>query len=356
MPAIPSEMNPTTVAELQPDQAVTLFLLVWDKEIRTGQQSGKPYLRLALGDRTGTIEARMWEGFEDSKDVARDDFVKVQARVEAYRGRNQLIIEKLRRAKEGEVQPDDFLPRTREDVEQLYTRLREFAAAIGNAWLKQLVSGVIEDPAIVPRLKRAPAAKSMHHAYLGGLLEHVVSLCELCRAVAGRYPEVDADLLLTGAILHDIGKLEELTYERAFDYSTEGQLLGHILLEYEQVSKRADAIAGFPRELKALVQHLLVSHHGRYEFGSPKLPMFREAVLLHYLDDLDSKMAAMRRSLESPGDGEWSAWNAALERKLLRTERYLSGEESAAAGASAGAKTDGGGQGQLPLAPPGERK
>lgn len=349
-------MNQTTVAELQPDQAVTLFLLVWEKEVRTGQQSGKPYLRLSLGDRTGIIEARMWEGFEElAKDVARDDFVKVQARVEAYRGRNQLIIEKLRRAKDDEVRPEDFLPRTSEDVEQLYARLREYAAGIGNAWLKQLVCGVIEDPAIVGRLKRAPAAKSMHHAYLGGLLEHMVSLCGLCRAVAGRYPEVDADLLLTGAILHDIGKLEELTYERAFDYSTEGQLLGHILMEYEQVSRRMDAIAGFPRELKTLVQHLLVSHHGRYEFGSPKLPMFREAVLLHYLDDLDSKMAAMRRSLELPGEGEWSPWNAALERRLLRTERYLGGD--AATGAAAGAgKADGSGQGQLPLQPPGERK
>lgn len=299
----------------------------------------------------------MWEGFEESvKDVGRDDFVKVQGRVEAYRGRNQLIIEKLRKAKNGEVQPEDFLPRTSEDVEQLYARLKEFAASIGNAWLKQLVNGVIEDPAIVPRLKRAPAAKSMHHAYLGGLLEHVVSLCGLCRAVAGRYPEVDADLLLTGAILHDIGKLEELTYERAFDYSTEGQLLGHILMEFEQVSKRIDAIAGFPRELKALVQHLLVSHHGRYEFGSPKLPMFREAVLLHYLDDLDSKMAAMRRSLEAAGEGEWSAWSPALERKLLRTERYLGGDASAAGAAAGAGKADGGEQGRLPLVPPGERK
>jgi 3'-5' exoribonuclease len=353
-------MNATTVAELVPDQTITLFLLVWEKEIRTGQQSGKPYLRLALGDRTGTIEARMWEGFEEpAKEVARDDFVKVQARVEAYRGRNQLIIEKLRRAKDGEVQPEDFLPRTSEDVEQLYARLREFAAGIGNPWLQQLASGVIEDPAIAPRLKRAPAAKSMHHAYLGGLLEHMVSLCGLCRAVAERYPEVDADLLLTGAILHDLGKLEELTYERAFDYSAEGQLLGHILLEYEQVSKRMDAIAGFPRELKTLVQHLLASHHGRYEFGSPKLPLFREAVLLHYLDDLDSKMAAMRRSLESPGEGEWSPWTAALERKLLRTDRYLSGQKPAAAPGAiggGGAKSDRGGQGQLPLGAAGEKE
>lgn len=345
-------MNPTTVAELVPDQTITCFFLVWDKEIRTGQQSGKPYLRLSLGDRTGVIEARMWEGFEEpAATISRDDFVKVQARVEQYRGRNQLILEKLRRAKDGEVQADDFLPRTSEDVEKLYTGLREFAAGIGNPWLRQLVTGIVEDPAIAPRLKRAPAAKSMHHAYLGGLLEHVVSLCGLCRAVAARYPEVDADLLLAGAILHDIGKLDELTYERAFEYSTEGQLLGHILLEYEQVSKRMDAITAFPRELKTLVQHLLISHHGKYEFGSPKLPMFREAVLLHYLDDLDSKMATMRRSLDAPGEGEWTAWNAALERKLLRTDRYQGNPDDAGEH-----RSDKNGQGQLPLRPPQERE
>lgn len=343
-------MKTAYVASLAADQTITDFFLVWEKEVRTGQQSGKPYLRLSLGDRTGVIEARMWEGFEDSaKEIARDDFVKVQGRVEQYRGRNQLIVEKLRRAKESEVQAEDFLPHTAEDVEKLYASLRDFAAGIGNGWLRQLVTGVVEDGEIAPRLKRAPAAKSMHHAYIGGLLEHVVSLCGLCRAVAARYPEVDADLLLSGAILHDIGKIDELSYDRAFEYSTEGHLLGHILIEYEQLSRRMDGIAGFPRELKTLVQHMLVSHHGRLEFGSPKLPMFREALLLHYLDDLDSKMAALRRALEAPGEGEWTAWSAALERKVLRTERYQGGKESGVA------KADGDGQGRLPLQPPKER-
>lgn len=343
-------MKPNYVADLTPDQTITGYFLVWEKEVRTGQQSGKPYLRLSLGDRTGVIEARMWEGFEESAATFnRDDFVKIQGRVEQYRGRNQLIVDKLRRAKDGEVEPADFLPRTSEDIEQMLAKLHEFVAGIGNPWLQQLVSGVIEDPHIAPRLKLAPAAKSMHHAYLGGLLEHVVSLCGLCRVVAGHYPEVDADLLMTGAVLHDIGKLDELTYERSFDYSTEGQLLGHILMEYEQVSKRIDAIEGFPRELKTLVQHMLVSHHGRLEFGSPKVPMFREAVLLHYLDDMDSKMAAMRRALES-GEGEWTAWNAALERRLLRTDRFgkkASSEPASSSGAN--------GQGQLPLKPAEEK-
>jgi len=339
-------MKPTYVADLTPEQTITGFFLVWEKEVRTGQQSGKPYLRLSLGDRTGVVEARMWEGFEEAAATfSRDDFVKVQARVEQYRGRNQLILDKLRRAKDSEVEPADFLPRTSEDIEQMLTRLHEFVAAIGNPWLQKLVTGVINDPQIAPRLKLAPAAKSMHHAYLGGLLEHVVSLCGLCRVAAGHYPEVDADLLMTGAVLHDIGKLDELTYERSFDYSTEGQLLGHILMEYEQLSKRMDGIEGFPRDLKTLVQHMIISHHGRLEFGSPKVPMFREAVLLHYLDDMDSKMAAMRRALES-GEGEWTAWNAALERKLLRTDQF--GKKAAADSRGSSGPN---GQGELPLQP-----
>jgi 3'-5' exoribonuclease len=183
---------------------------------------------------------------------------------------------------------------------------------------------VVQDPEIVPRLKRAPAAKVMHHAFYGGLLEHVLSLCNLCRAVLGHYPEVNADLLLSGAVLHDIGKLRELSYDRSINYTDEGQLLGHILIEYGDLTKRIDAIEGFPPELKTLVLHMLISHHGQYEFGSPKLPMFREALLLHYLDDLDSKMGAVRSALAADdGEGNWTGFNGALSRRILRTEKYL---------------------------------
>ena len=163
----------------------------------------------------------------------------------------------------------------------------------------------------------------MHHAYFGGLLEHVISLCELCRVVLSHYPEANADLLLTGAVLHDLGKLEELSYERSLGYTDDGQLLGHILIEYEVISKKIDAIEGFPHALKVLLQHMLVSHHGQYEFGSPKLPMFREALMLHYLDDLDSKMAAVRAALDSDkGEGNWTAYNGALDRRILRTDLF----------------------------------
>src|ERR1700733_5301155 len=324
-------MKQSFVSSLQDGQTVTTHFLVCVKEIRSTRE-GKSYLRLELGDATGRVEARMWEGFDRmAASFERDDFVKVQARVENYRNKLQLAIEKIRRADESEVDPADFFAHTKEDVDELYARLLNVVASVGNSWLRQLLESVVQDPEIVPRLKRAPAAKVMHHAFYGGLLEHVLSLCNLCRVVLNHYPEANADLLLTGAVLHDVGKLTELSYERSIGYTDQGQLLGHILLEYESVTRAIDAIEGFPPALKTLVQHMLVSHHGKYEFGSPKLPMFREALMLHYLDDLDSKMAAMRSALDSDqGEGNWTAYNGALERRLLRAERFLSNQESGA--------------------------
>ena len=316
-------MKQCFVSSLEPDQNITSHFLVCEKEIRATSK-GKSYLRLELGDATGRVEARMWDGFEQSAATfARDDFVKVQARVESYRNKIQLSIEKIRRADETEVEPADFFPHTKEDVEKLYGALLDIVASVGNPWLRQLLDSVVLDPEIVPRLKRAPAAKVMHHAFFGGLLEHVLSLCGLCRVVLAHYPEADADLLLTGAVLHDLGKLEELSYERSLGYTDDGQLLGHILIEYEAVSRKIDAIEGFPHALKVLVQHMLIAHHGQYEFGSPKLPMFREALMLHYLDDLDSKMGAMRAALDSDkGEGNWTAFSGALDRRILRTDLF----------------------------------
>jgi 3'-5' exoribonuclease len=317
-------MKTSFVSDLGTEQTITTFFLVHEKEIRN-TRDGKAYLRLELGDRSGTIEARMWDQFEAiAKDVGRDDFVKVNARVEIYRNKPQLSLQQLRRAKPEEVDLADFLPHTKEDVGKLWAQLLEYANSIENPWLNKLVNGIISDPATAARYKRAPAAKVMHHAYLGGLLEHVIGLCGLAKQVAAHYPELNADLLLTVAILHDVGKLDELCYDRAIGYTTEGQLLGHIVMELETVSKAMDSIEGFPPNLKAVVQHLLISHHGQYEFGSPKLPMIREAMVFHYLDDMDSKMAAVRAALVTEsGDEEWSAYSAALGRKFLKLDAFL---------------------------------
>src|SRR5437879_6722842 len=317
-------MKPSYVSDLTTEQSVTTFLLVCEKEVRSTKE-GKPYLRLELGDRSGTIEARMWDQIDAvSKEVDREDIVKVQGRVEIYRGKPQFSVQQMRKAKPDEIDLADYLPSTKEDVEKLFKQLLAEADSITNSWLKKLCVGILNDPTVSVRYKRAPAAKTMHHAYLGGLLEHVVGLCGLAHQIAELYPELDLDLLLTVAILHDVGKLDELCYDRVIGYTTEGQLLGHIVIELETVLHAIDKIPGFPPELKTVVQHLLISHHGEYEFGSPKLPMIREALVFHYLDDLDSKMAAVRAALASEsGDEEWSAYSGALQRKFLKLDHYL---------------------------------
>jgi len=326
-------MKPAYVADLAADQTVTTFFLVTEKEVRS-TQNGKLYLRLELGDRTGTVEARMWDHFEDSAAmIARDDFVKIQGRVEIYRGKKQVMLDRLRKAETTEVDQEDFYACTGEDVDQLWARLRELAESVRDPWLNQLLAAILDDADISPRMRRAPAAKSMHHAFLGGLLEHVISLCELCEVVAARYPETNRDLLLTGGILHDIGKVYELSYDRSLGYTNVGQLLGHIVIAVELIGRKVSEIPGFPEELSVLVKHLILSHHGQYDFGSPKLPMFREAVMLHYLDDLDSKMGAMRALYNSDkGEAEWTERSGALERRLLRVDKYLASEAAVAAG------------------------
>lgn len=322
-------MKTTFVTDLLNEQTITTFFLVHEKELRNTRE-GKQYLRLSLGDRSGTVEARMWDLFEAAaKDIARDDFVKVQARVELYRERPQLSVQQVRLARPEEIDITDFLPHTRQDIDQLWSQLLGFANSIQNPFLQKLALNILNDPSITPRYKRAPAAKMMHHAFIGGLLEHVVSLCGLAKLIAAHYPELNLDLLLTAAILHDVGKLDELCYERSIGYTEEGQLLGHIVMEVASIARAMDAIENFPLPLKTIVQHLLVSHHGQYEFGSPKLPMIREALVFHYLDDLDSKLAAVRNALASaPPDDLWSSYSPALGRKFLNLDAFLKSSAS----------------------------
>ena len=334
-------MKKKFVADLKPDETVSTLFLVRAKEIRT-TQAGKPYLRMELGDRTGSVETVMWDRIDAvATQIQAGDIIEVKARVGVYKNKPQLSLDAVRLASPEVVDLADFLPHTKEDVEKLFAELRQTAESLENPWLRGLTLKLISDPAIAARYKRAPAAKMMHHAYLGGLLEHVISLCRLCRAVGAHYPELEMDLLLTAAMLHDVGKLEELCYERAIGYTTEGQLLGHIVMELQTVSRAMDAIEGFPPSWRTVVQHMLISHHGQYEFGSPKLPMLREALLFHYLDDMDSKIAAARSALEgNSGDPEWSEWSAALQRRFLRLDEFLklrqSGEQGKAAEAGMG--------------------
>lgn len=323
-------MKSDFVMQLQPEQIVTSFFLISSKEVRTGQKSGKPYLQLELRDRTGAIDARVFQNIDAAVESAPlDEVVKVKGRVDLWQGKKQLIIDQIRVATPDEFELGDFLPHTKRDVNELWAELQAATSERTNPWIRSLLESVLGDPEVSERLKRAPAGKKMHHAYIGGLLEHIVSLCNLCRRVAPHYPEIDADLLIAGAVLHDIGKLDELSYERSFGYTTEGQLLGHIVIGLALVEKKIAAVEGFPADLKLLIQHMILSHHGKEEFGSPKLPSFPEALMLHYLDDLDSKLATMRESFEAEtGETEWTAKNWSLQRLLLRMDRFRQQNET----------------------------
>ncbi|MGH9747369.1 MAG: 3'-5' exoribonuclease YhaM family protein [Candidatus Acidiferrales bacterium] len=331
-------MKTLYVSGLQDGQAVTAQFLVREKEIRTSARTGSSWLQLELGDRTGTIPAKMWDNFAAIASTFEcDDVVQIRGRVKLYNGQKELTLEAVIPSSERDYELADFLPHTKFDVEELYSRLRAAVAEMKNPFLQKLLSSFIDDPAIASKLKRAPAAMTMHHAFIGGLLEHVVSLVGLARDVARHYPELDSDLLLTGVVLHDIGKIDELRYTRGIEYTTEGRLLGHIMIGAGMVQERIKSIPGFPAPLAVLVEHMILSHHGTHEFGSPSLPQVREAVALNFIDDLDSKMAAMGATIDSlPGDDQWTGRNPSLRRSLLDAGKYLGQNmgKSAAAGDS----------------------
>jgi 3'-5' exoribonuclease len=254
--------------------------------------------------------------------------VKVRAEVCRYNGRLQLNLEKLRIATADEFELADYVPHTRKDVEELWSALVRSVDSFSNLSLRALVRSFLDDPVFAAAFREAPAATRLHHAWLGGLLEHVVSLVGICELAAQHYPEINRDLLLTGAILHDIGKLEELSWGTSFDYTLQGQLVGHITMGIAMIEKKLATLPGFPPELRMLVEHMVLSHHGKLEFGSPKLPMIPEAVLLNYLDDIDAKMHTMRSEFErheaQGGEaGEMTDWVRSMDRPLLNTATFL---------------------------------
>jgi len=315
------------------NKIITSNFVVVSKQIKP-KKTGEPYLALTLGDRSGQLEAKMWDNVEEVLNVfEQDDFVKVKGLVNKYKNRFQLTIHKLRKLGETEIEFSEYLPKTTKNVDELWQSLADFIASFQNPHLKALVQAFMSDPEIAAAYRNAPAAKTLHHAYIGGLLDHVVSLCRSCDLVCRNYPQVNRDLLLTGVFLHDIGKIHELAYNRSFSYTTRGQLLGHMIIELEMLQVKLALVPDFPAELKILIEHLIISHHGQYEFGSLKLPMFPEPLLLHYMDDLDSKMEAMRAHFEREADLEspWTSYNASLGRPLLNSTKFLTPKPAAAA-------------------------
>ncbi len=323
-------MKSPYVSDLKPNEVVTTTLLVHIKDVRQ-KKSGEPYLSLLLGDRTGEVDAKMWDNVTDVIDTfERDDFIKVKGLLQVFQNRPQLTIHKMVRVLDTEIDFADYFPASTRDPAEMFAELRSIVAGIQNPHLRLLLDAFLDDEPLARMYRVAPAAKHVHHAYLGGLIEHVLSVCTLCRATAAHYKYVDLDLLLTGAVLHDVGKVAELTYDRSFGYSTEGQLLGHIIIGLRLLHEKLQRFPDFPSKLRVLVEHLIVSHHGELEFGSPKVPLFPEALLLHHLDNLDSKMECMRSLVAKDRhvDGCWTAYNASLERSLLKKAKYLEQELS----------------------------
>jgi len=306
------------------------FFLVLAKQQRTTKQN-KAYLNLMLGDKTGPIEARVWELTDPriTKDFNRGDMVKVRGSISRYEDRAQMKVDQLRKAQAGEADKLDMLPATSQDVGALWRQLEASVESLANPDLKRLLHALLADTELAQAYREAPAARQLHHAWLGGLLEHVVSLLGLADRVAAHYPLIDRDLLITGVILHDIGKIRELEWETGFDYTVEGILLGHIQMGVDLVEKTIEGLPGFPDRLRTLVLHMILSHHGKLEFGSPKLPMIPEALVLNFVDDLDAKMQAVASEFEksaregrAPDELTGKVWSLD-QRQLLNTKAWL---------------------------------
>lgn len=306
------------------------FFLVLAKQHRT-TKNNKAYLSLVLGDKTGQLEGRVWELADPriAKDFERGDIVKARGCASRFDDRLQMKIDQLRLAGPNEADKMDMLPCTTCDVADLWRQLLGFAETLTNPHLKLLLATLLSDPSLSVAYREAPAAKQLHHAWLGGLLEHVVSLCTLADRIAPHYPLLDRDLLMTGVILHDIGKVRELSWEIGFEYTIEGILLGHIQIGAALAEQTMDSLPNFPSRLKTLVLHMILSHHGKLEFGSPKLPMIPEALVLNFIDDLDAKMQAVSaefdrsaREGKAPGEMTNKVW-ALDNRQLLNTKRWL---------------------------------
>jgi 3'-5' exoribonuclease len=305
--------------------AVEEVYLVVDKQLRANR-NGNLYLQVELRDRTCAIGARQWNAGEHVfRSFEVGDFVMVKGKVQLFQGALQMILTHVERVDQNKVNLNDFLPQTEHDVSKLLERLRTILRKMNNPHLRALVECFFIDDDFMAGFCQAPAGVRNHHAYLGGLLEHVVTLLDAAERILPVYPNLDRDLLLAGIFLHDIGKVGELSYARTFAYTDEGQLVGHIVMGVEMLSQKVAKVPDltgepFPQELLLRLKHMIVSHHGTHEFGSPRLPMTPEAIALHYLDNFDAKVHAFTRDIrEDPNQrSAWTPFNQSLQRRLFK--------------------------------------
>lgn len=286
-------------------------------------KAGKPYESMTLQDKTGTLDAKIWDpGSVGIDDFDKLDYINVVGDVTSFQGTLQLNVKRVRKVSEGEYEPKDYLPTSDQDVDKMYQELIGFIQSMKNPYLKQLATEVfIDDPEFVKRFKFHSAAKSVHHGFVGGLLEHTLSVTRVCNFFADNYSMLNRDLLLCAAMFHDIGKLEELSAFPENDYTDEGQLLGHIMIGAMKVAEHAKKIEGFPVKLSNELQHCILAHHGELEYGSPKKPALAEAVALSFADNMDAKMETLKEVFTAAPAGEkgWLGYNRLLESNIRKT-------------------------------------
>lgn len=312
------------VQQMADGDSIEEIYLVVDKQVRANR-NGNMYLQLELRDRSGAISARLWNAPEPLvRSFESGDFLHIKGKVQLFQGALQMILSQLDRVETEKVELADFLPHTDKDIGKLSERLCTLLRKLDNPHLRALAECFLMDQELMHGYCKAPAGVRNHHAYLGGLLEHVVTLLEAADRIAPLYPELNRDLLLMGIFLHDVGKVRELSYDRAFSYTDEGQLIGHLVLGVEMLGeqvRRVPDLTGepFPEELLLRLKHLIVSHHGALEFGSPTLPMTPEAIALHYLDNLDAKIHSFTRDIrEDRGPSSWTPYSQAMQRRLFK--------------------------------------
>jgi len=309
------------IKELRENERVIEHYLCREKQTRETQK-GKTYYSLKLQDSTGSIEGKVWELSGDIQSFEENDVVKVDGIVTVYQNELQLKISKLRRSSEGEFDPKDYIACSKKDVDDMYSQIVALIESIVSPYMKALLENILIKNEVYAKLfKTHSAAKQMHHSYMGGLLEHTLSVAQICDYMSSSYKYINRDIAITGALLHDIGKIFELSPMPQNEYTNDGQLLGHIVMGVEMIAREAEKIPDFPHDLATLIKHTIISHHGEYEFGSTKLPYIAEAMLLHYADNMDAKLKAFEEILDNNNtNNPWAGYQRLLSRYIRSSE------------------------------------
>lgn len=312
-------MENRPVKDMRDKDQVDGSFLVKEKNVGVGK-NGRPFMTLLLGDSTGHIDGRLWDNVDSlSREFETGDVVKIKGQVQLFQNRRQLIVHRLERVDPATVNFEDYVPKASRASEDLMAELLNVVRTMKNPSLQRLVLDTLEDPEIRPLLLKAPAAKSIHHAWLGGLLEHIVSIVRIMEFMAKHYPFLNRDLLIFGGIFHDIGKVWELSWEQGIGYTDRGRLIGHMEMACELIDRKSSRILGFDNELRDVCKHIVLSHHGKLEYGSPKRPKFLEALIVAMVDDLDSKMSTVKTLIENErgGTDHWSRYSELFDRYFL---------------------------------------